>query len=500
MTRLWLTPTKSIDFSEIERDALAGEFATRAQAWDYAGTLGLLPDPDPVLRKHPDGGVAALEALTSDAHLLSVIQQRKLGTLSCEFSWSGGQVRGETSPAAEKLAADLAADLENVDLYSLVSGILDAPYYGNTPVELVWEASGGRLNIADLQAKPSRWFAYDEQNVLKFRSQESPWGGSDVPFGKFVIARHFPTYDNPYGLRLLSRCLWPVAFKKGGVKFWLQLAEKFGVPFLVGKYAPGTSPGEQQNMLSNLAAMVQSAVAVIPQGGEVQILDGAQKASADIHRTLKEAMDAEVSKVIMGQTLTAEVGDKGSYAAGKVHAEVLDDFRAADKQLVKTAMEEIAWLYAKVNAPGVPSPVFNWFEADDPQADFADRDKTLSESGVRFTRDYFKRRYRLRDDDFELTPAPRDAAVAARSTSFAETEPDRVDLLTVDLDAQTQAKVQATIDKVRGLVKRAGSLEEIRDGIAELYDGKNSEELGLVIGRALALADLSGRAEVQDGH
>lgn len=135
------------------------------------------------------------------------------------------------------------------------------------------------------------------------------------------------------------------------------MAEKFGIPFLVGKYASGTSPAEQQKMLNNLAGMVQTAVAVIPQGGAVEILDGAQKASADIHRTLTEAMNAEMSKVIMGQTLTAEVSAQGgSRAQGQVHEEILEDFRQGDQKLVKSVMEELGWFFGQANAPGVPTP------------------------------------------------------------------------------------------------------------------------------------------------
>lgn len=34
-------------------------------------------------------------------------------------------------------------------------------------------------------------------------------------------------------------CFWPVAFKKGGMKFWLRFAEKFGSPWVIGKHPRG---------------------------------------------------------------------------------------------------------------------------------------------------------------------------------------------------------------------------------------------------------------------
>lgn len=143
--------------AEVDRQTLSGELATREASWDYAGMMGMLPDPDPVLRKLWDGGVQALEELTGDGHLISVIQSRKLGTLKKEFRFEPGSLSGEEpSAAAKQLCADLIEDLEQVDLYNLVSGILDAPLYGMTPIEIIWKPGEHHPRIADLVAKPAR--------------------------------------------------------------------------------------------------------------------------------------------------------------------------------------------------------------------------------------------------------------------------------------------------------------------------------------------------------
>lgn len=497
MPGLWITPDRYHDFAEIDRQALSGELATRAAAWDYAGMMGMLPDPDPVLRKLPDGGVQALEELTADGHLISVIQSRKLGTLKKEFRFDPGSLVGEKpSAAANKLCGDLVRDLERVDLYNLVSGVLDAPYYGLSPVEISWQPAQGRLQIADLAVKPARWFIFGEENQPRFRSQDNPWGGTELPFGKFVFARHFPTYDNPYGLRLLSRCLWPVAFKKGGIKFWVQLAEKFGIPFLVGKYSAGTPVAEQQKMLANLAAMVQTAVAVIPNGSAVEILEGAQKASSEIHSSLKSAMDAEMSKVIMGQTLTAEVSATGgSRAQGQVHEEILEDFRQGDQKLVKTVMEEIAWLYGQINAPGVPTPSFKWFEEEEPQKDFAERDKTLQETGVKFRKSYYVRRYGLQEDDFDLeAPAqprpPAEFAEGGRSfTPAQQALEDGIAAMMAEASAALLGNEAAIID----VLDTADSYDEAMARLLELYPQLGASALEDLLQRALVGAELLGR-------
>lgn len=491
---LWLGPNKFVEFGELaNKEQLVEEIASRQAAWDWTGFLGLLPDPDPILRKL-GAGSEILEGLTADGHLCGIIQTRKLGTLKKEFRWEPGDHDSDApSTAATKLRDQLVSDLENIDMYDLVSGILDAPYYGMTPIEIHWKPaeSVGHLAIENLEVKPARWFGFDEENKPKFVSIASPWEGEEIPFGKFVFARHFPTYDNPYGLRLLSRCFWPVAFKKGGIKFWVTLAEKYGIPFLVGKYRQGAQLNEQQEMLSNLIKMVRDAVAVIPQGGTVEILEtGKSGAGSEIHSSLKTAMDSEMSKVIMGQTLTAEVGDKGSLAAGKVHEDVLGDFRQGDQKLVKTAMENIARTYGQINAPGVPIPNFIWFEEEEPKKETAERDKTLTETGVKFKKNYFVRTYGLQDDDFDMTtPVPTPPEKDKETDDFAEGQDSDLDELLDEELADWKPLVEPLIKPLQDLLDQVNDLDELR---AKLDDLTADQDLQPLID-SLAQAQLKAR-------
>ena len=360
MAGIWLNEYEFIEFSDttsVNIEALSHEIATRDAA-EWLSFLGVLPDPDPVLRKRGDG-VEILESLTADAHLESVIGTRKAGTKAREWRIEPGTITGEKpTPAAEELARRFAEDLERIDVENLIVEILNAPLMGNVPIEILWQPDNGRARIHDLRAVPSRWFGWSqEDNQPRFLSKENPWYGEVLPFGKFVFARYEPTYDNPYGKRLLSRCFWPITFKRGGLQFWVTFCEKFGIPFLLGKYGRNVEKPEQARMLASLAAMVRDAVAIVPEGASVEMLTHKGQ-GGEVFQKLCDSMDAAMSKVIMGQTLTAEVGDKGSYAVGKVHENVLHLYQSSDQKLVKTTLEDIAWLYGQVNAPGVPTASF----------------------------------------------------------------------------------------------------------------------------------------------
>lgn len=511
MPGIYVSPSKYIDFAETPRVAdLSREIASRGAAWDFYGLIGLLPDPDPVLRRRGDGA-EILDGLTADGHVISVIQTRKLGTLKKEYHWQPGAL-GDQEPdqAAKKLCADLVDDLGRINVHDLLSEILDAPYFGLTPIEIGWEGGKGGMRISKLRGLPHRWFGFTEENEPRFISKNNPWEGEELPAGKFVFARHFPTYDNPFGLRLLSRCFWPVMFKKGGWKWWIKFIEKYATPFLLGRYRSGATPAEQTELLAKLAAMVQDAVAAVPEGSTVELLSAGDKAgSSDLYLRFNGAMDAEISKVIMGQTLTAEVGDKGSYAAAKTHENVLDVYREADQRLVKSTMDEIARIYAQVNAPGVPAPAFSWFEQEEPQKDFADRDKTLADSGVKFKKAYYVRRYGLKEDEFEVTdgltgPAGQTGLTGQKQNKagdFAETTTDQPgldDLIEDKMAAEADKEIAAMVERVRELVMTAGSLEEIRDGLIDLYPRISDDQLARALSLGLTGAELAGRLDVRE--
>ena len=405
MTGIWSTPNTFYEFADSpNRQALVQEIATRQNAaGEFAQWLGMFPDPDPVLLKRGDGA-EVLEDLTSDDQVIMAMQNRKLGTLNkADYQFSPGAADSKTpTSGAMTLTADLAKDLESVDIFNLMNELLDAPYYGYTAAEYYWEPDGSRMKLKDIKVKPREWFGFSGEGELRFMSTNS-MDGEAVPFGKFGLARHFPTYKNPYGLRLLSRCLWPVAFKKGGIRFWVNFVEKFGSPWVVGTSAQGAQDSEKKEMLSDLASMVQTAVAVLSAGSEVEIHESGGKAG-DLHKAFYDNWNAAISKVLMGQTLTAELGKVGSQAASQTHYEVLEDYRKADQKIVSTFFDDLAWTYGQINAPGELSPTWGWIDPVD-QKDEAEQAERLSKTGVKFTKQFYINRFGLSEDEFEVAEA-----------------------------------------------------------------------------------------------
>ncbi len=350
--KLWINNTEYILFDEKAKPTLSSEIATRKRAVDYYGLSSMLPDPDPVLKKQGKD-IKIYKDLLSDPHVWACVQSRKSGVLSLEWEINRGADKDRRAKIIESL-------FNKLDVYNIISEILNASLFGFQPLEVIWKKQNNLLLPAEIKAKPPEWFCFDNENKLRFKTKEN-FEGEILPDKKFLCPQFNPSYQNPYGERTLSRVFWSVTFKKGGMKFWVIFTEKYGMPFLIGKHPRGTSKEDTDNLADMLEVMVQDAIAVIPDDSSVEIKEPARGSSAEIFEKLIDKMNVEISKAILGQTLTTEMGKTGSYAASNTHFSVRKDIINADKKLVeKTLNQLIKWIY-EINFSSVEIPVFEMY-------------------------------------------------------------------------------------------------------------------------------------------
>ncbi len=501
MPNVIYTPTgEYIEIREdYDRAALTSELATAAAAGDLnvGSLLAWLPDPDPVLRRRGDDA-RVLEDLTADDQVCTACQARKMRVLNQrDYDYRPGLLPGRAAtPEAERLCRELTQDLEDITLRNVFSAILDAPLFGYSVLELMWEAVDGKYRLRDIVAKPRHWFVFDKTGrpALKPATGGEP---TPLPPGKFLVPRHFPTYENPYGLRLLSRCLWPVAFKRGGVRFFTRFLDRYGMPWPLGKAAPGSTDEQMRKMAADLAAMVQDAVAVVPHGAEVSFVESKGTGGAQFELYLKR-WDKAIFKIIMGQTLTSEMDGQGSRAAAQVHMDVATDMAESDQYLIESTMNELAVIYRDLNAPGVQAPVFAYHEPEDYAAQ-AELDVKLYSVGVRFRPAHFERRYGLQPDEFTVAGGGEDQTGGA--TRYSEGPPrdhqEILDQLVETILPEAARQNETFIRDLLDLLERAESYEDVQVLLAE-HLGLAQDEQEALLADLLAAAELMGRASVKD--
>lgn len=475
------------------KKSLTEEIATRKRALNFYSLANILPDPDIVLRKQGKD-VRVYKELLCDPHVFACVQSRKSGVLSLGWEINRGLDKDEKAEAIENL-------LKQLDIHKLISDILDATQFGFQPLEIIWKRDkAGYILPEKIVAKPPEWFCFDDNNTLKFRTKENYYG-EELPNKKFLLAQNNPSYNNPYGERTLSRVFWPVTFKKGGLKFWVIFTEKYGMPHLIGKHPRGATKEETNTLADMLEEMVQDAIAVIPDDSSVEIQEANKSSSAAIYEQLIDKMNAEISKAILGQTLTTEIGSTGSYAASNTHFAIRQDIIDADKKLVEQTINQlIQWIY-EINFVNTEVPVFELYQEEDVDLTLAQRDKILSDTGVKFTKEYFIKNYGLEDEDFDI----REDILPTGTPNFSEfkEEPPIVhgqkqieDLFKFLSETELSKQAQNVLSPLISLLESCEDYEEA----FELLTDKNlhTKQLEQSIQKAMFLCELQGRSDGLD--
>ncbi|MBR6127539.1 DUF935 family protein [bacterium] len=475
------------------KKGITEEIATRKRALNFYSLANILPDPDIVLKKQGKD-IRIYKELLCDPHVFACTQSRKAGVLSLDWEINRGLDKDQNAEDVENL-------LKKLDIQKIMSDILDATQFGFQPLEIIWKRDkSGHIMPEKVIAKPPEWFCFDDDNNLKFRTKENYYG-EVVPDKKFLLAQNNPSYNNPYGERTLSRVFWNVTFKKGGLKFWVVFTEKYGMPHLIGKHPRGSTKEETNSLADMLEDMVQDAIAVIPDDSSIEIQEASKSSSAEIYEKLIDKMNTEISKAILGQTLTTEIGSTGSYAASNTHMQVRQDIIDSDKKLVEGVINQlIQWIY-EINFANAEVPVFELYEPEDVDLTLAQRDKILSDTGVKFTKEYFIKNYGLEDEDFDI----REEIIPA-SPNFKEFKEEEDKLVPGQAQIENLFKfiTEGDLNKqaqsmLSPLIKLFESCENYEEAF-ELLTDKNlhSKQFEQTIQKALFLCELQGRSDGLD--
>ncbi|KGH08724.1 phage portal protein family protein [Comamonas thiooxydans] len=493
---IYVSPSQFVAFSESSKSSLSTEIATRDRSPDFSSLGMYLPNPDPVL-KALGRDIKVYKELRTDARVGGCVRRRKAAVKALEWGLDRDKAKSRVARSVEDMLADL-------DMVRIFTEMLDASLYGYQPMEVIWGKVGSYIVPVDVVGKPADWFLYGTDNRLRFRSRDAMLKGEEVPERKFLVPRQDASYDNPYGFPDLSMCFWPTTFKKGGLKFWVQFTEKYGSPWVIGKHPRGTPDAETDKLLDSLEAMVQDAIAVIPDDSSIDIKEAAGKTgSADIYESLLNFCHAEVAVALLGQNQTTEAtANKASAQAG---LQVTKDIRDSDAAMVASAVNELIRWTCDLNFGDVSRPVFDMWEQEEVDKVLAERDEKLSKAGATFTPQYFKRAYNLQDGDLAEAPATAQAQTAAAApVDFAEEDfsaPDQ-DAIDAAMDALSNdalnSDARAMLAPLLAAVNKGLPPEQLLGQLAELYPRMDTAGLQQRLARVLFVSKLWGRLHGND--
>ena len=505
---LWVSPTEFVSFSQ-RTDPLAGQIATRAAAGDFSGFFGLLPNPDPIL-KRMGKDAAAYRDLLADPLVKGARRRRAAAVTAMERGLD--DEASKACPARVRKAVE--GRLAGLDMQRVVRDQIDGAFFGYRVSEVTWGLVGGIPTPVDLIAKPSEWFGFDpETTALKFKPMRSMMG-EDVPERKFVVTGKMRTWENPYGEPDLAACFWPVTFKRAGLKFWVTFTEKYGMPWPVGKLPRGAGPSETESLANKLEAMVRDAVAVVPDDASVELLTVASTANAELYEKLLMFCRSEITIALLGnnQSVEMQANRASAVAAQDVEADLRDD----DAQMVAAGINTLIAYFVDVNYPGAVRPVYRFWEQEEVDEVMAKRDSSLKGAGANFTNAYFERAYNLEPGDLAEQAKPDDARhppdkPALRlvdktgtedAASFADAtvpaDQAALDAAIEQLPAdQVQAAMQQLLQPALAAIQDAETPEAVLQALSDAWPDMDTGALERLMESAYFVADLVGRDAVR---
>ncbi|KAA6351231.1 hypothetical protein EZS27_001377 [termite gut metagenome] len=135
-------------------------------------------------------------------------------------------------------------------------------------------------------------------------------------------------------LGLLAKAAPWVIYKRNTTADWAQFSEVFGMP--IREYVYETDDDEaRQKAIEDAENTGSLAVLIHSKESTLNLLESGNKTgSADLYERLCERCNSEISKLMLGNTLTTEASEKGTQALGTVHKKVEDETARADRRYV----------------------------------------------------------------------------------------------------------------------------------------------------------------------
>jgi phage gp29-like protein len=341
----------------------------------------------------------------------------------------------DESSLAQEAKEFIEEQLGRLDFHAVLDCILDAPGYGFSVQELVFDTSEGQAELMEISDCPQELFLFGNRfypQVGQLQLLDNPWAseGTRVPEQKFLVYSYRKRSRNRMGRPLLKEVFWPSWFKRNMERLWLQYAEK-GPGTAVVHYNDADNESERKQAVAIAQAIVDSVAIAVPKGFEYdpELLKIARSQKPEVYENFCKAKQYDIARLILGETLTSfgQEGGGGSRAQGETHADTLDQRSVElcrslqsviNNQLVKPL---VLWNFG----PNAPIPIwqFDLEEAEDLELALT-VDSGLQRMGFHQTAGYISDRYDRplspdQQPDEILTPNVSAPSVALRDTAAA---------------------------------------------------------------------------------
>jgi len=385
---------------------------------------------------------------------------------------------------------EIKKELEGVFDYDTLDCILDTPYFGFNVFEINWELVD-RYYYPRLEDRDYKDFILDGK-VLKFYGNASM---EDIPPFKALYTTYRAKAKKPYGKPILNTLFWLIEFKNASLEFWVEMLEKFGSPWVIGK-----TEGNKDDFADEIYNMLGGDGAVIDSEDSIEITTAKDKGN---YKELIEYIDDQIRQLILGGNLTSNVKG-GSQAAATVHNEIREDLAKADESIVNKVIKEVIKYFKELNH--VDEEITGQLkDKDDPNKALADRDKVIHDMGYKPTQEYIENTYNIKVE--EVKPEEQTSQALIPNSNISSTNSllsmSKIKSLSQDeLDYQSNkidlSKPYAFQEQVLEVIANSNSYEEAFENLCNSYPNINMSDMQELLENNIANSQILAAVEVEE--
>ena len=456
------------------------------------------------------------EMESKDTHLFSQLQTRKLAVTGLDWEVQPFS-QDETD---QEIAAFVEEQLKELDGFSdNLMDILDAIGKGISFQEIEWEYRDGHVVVGNIEYVHQKKFYYDTlTDALMLRTEAFP-GGIPLPENKFIVHRYKARSGHPSRYGVLRVVAWMYLFKNYDLKDWVSFCEVYGMPLRLGTYDATASEKDKAALMDAIVRMGTDAAGIVPSGTDIKFIESNKQSSVDIYERLARFCDEQMSKAIVGQTLTSDSG--GSYAQSKTHNDVRQDLTEADcKAVMETVRRDLIRPLVEFNfgvQAHVPYFILNATETDDLK-ETAEIVNTLAAAGLEIPKSWLYKKFNIpapEDGEETIGPSPAVSGMAGTGqpgmfrglklkADGKEADGQQVlDRLEAAAVEQSSAFFRQMMSPVLELVEHCDSLEGLQEqlkdeeALRQLYNAMKVKDFDQLVEQVMYVSNMLGR--MQDG-
>lgn len=315
------------------------------------------------------------EMLEREPHGYAVLAQRILTVAGARLEVLSAELEDDDprQDLADEIAGFVRKHLEALpDRRQSFAALLWALYYGVAAAETQWAKDGfgkwvprrlhfihsRRLSYPD----PGSWGVriWDQGGVSSWWTQtqdvtSQSFGISpDWYPGKFIV--HAPQVRGDYPTRegLGRQVIWYFLFKAMAVRGAGQFVERYGKPWAIASYRTNPDRIAETEDIAAAESIVgalglgSGGSAALPDCIKVELMGPSVSGGGKgiKHQELIDLCNAEISKAVLGQTLTTEAGKRGNVGATDVHKQGADQIAKHDAGCLEETLRRdlVMWM------------------------------------------------------------------------------------------------------------------------------------------------------------